>query len=103
MIEKTGKTSEQVDKTRFNSLVNSFFFFHAFLGLKQVIVPMRKKRATNTTQKVVGYGKSHEKRMVYPDELNPLVSGPLAPTVMMRRMKGCQPATIRCLYRLVRT
>lgn len=55
------------------------------------------------TQKVVGYGKSHEKRMVFREELNPQLRGPLAPTVTMRRTRGCQPATIRCLYRLVRT
>lgn len=64
---------------------------------------MRKKRATNTTQKLVGYGRSHGRRRVCPDELNLPVSGPPVLTVTMRKTRGCQPATIRCLYRLVRT
>lgn len=101
MIEKAGKTGRQVDKMRFNSV--TFFCFTAFLWLKQVIAPMRKKRATNMTQKLVGYGGSHERKRVCPYEPNPPVSGPPVPTVTMRRMRGCQPATIRCLYRLVRT
>lgn len=102
IIEKAGKTARQVDKTRFNSLFNSVYL-PAFLWFKQVIALMRKKRATDMIQKLVGKGRSHGRKTVCPDVLSPLVSDPLVPIVTTRRMRGCQQATIQCLYRLVRT